>query len=234
MRTFRKWLLYTLYTLLLVVGFGYYLFPSDVIRGWLESRIQGAHPDFHVSIQDLRPDFPPGLVMRGVRFVYKKQEIAAFDALTATPVLLSLFSPGSVIRFTGQFHDGFLKGEMEAGDAGSLAALRFTLSGFRLEKSPVFREVAEYAATGRLDSKGEFRFAGSPGKFPDAEIFVRVSDVELSRPSLPPSLRQLTFKQLWAKFVAANGRIRVHNFFANGHEADARASGWIDPRRPLG
>ncbi|MCP4694643.1 MAG: hypothetical protein GY859_41830 [Desulfobacterales bacterium] len=26
----------------------------------------------------------------------------------------------------------------------------------------------------------------------------------------------------------------MHNFFATGHEADARASGWIDPRRPLG
>ncbi len=231
MRTVRKFLLYTLYTLFLVVGFGYYLFPSDAIKSALESRSRGALPEFHVSIQDIAPAFPPGLAMRGVRFFYKNEEVAVAETLVAAPSLLSLFSLKTIIAFKGQVHDGFLKGEVEAAHG---TTIRMTLSGLRLEKTPALRELAGFSVSGALDTKSEFRSPRGSGKFPGAEILLRVSGAAFSKPALSPSLRRLTLKRLEAKFIAAAGRIRITQFTASGDEANARMTGWIDVKRPLG
>ncbi len=234
MRTVRKCLLYTLYVLLLVVGFGYYLFPSDAIKGALESRSREVLPEFRVSIQDLGPAFPPGLAMRGVRFFYKNREIAVAKTLIATPSFQSLYRLRPVVVFKGQVHDGYLKGEAEAGDAERGDRIRMTLSALRLEKTPALRKLAGFSVSGGLDFKSEFRFSGDPGKFPGADILVRVSGAAFSKPTLPSSLRQLTLKRLEAKFIAGDGRVHVERLTAAGNEADARMIGWIDVKRPLG
>lgn len=234
MKTLRKCFLYALYVLVLVVGFGYYLFPSDAIRGWLEFRFGEAFPEFRISIRDLSPDFPPGLAMRGVRIFYKNREVAVADALSATPSLFSFFRSRTRIHFKGQVHGGFLRGEADVGEAAPRTTLRLLLSGLRLETSPALRELAGFSVSGGLDSKCEFRLPGKPGEFPSAHVLIGVSGVELAKASLPPSIRRLTFRRLEAKLVALDGRIRVERFTASGYEADARMAGWIDVKRPFG
>jgi type II secretion system protein N len=107
-------LAYILYGLLAFIAFVYMMFPYDLLRQRvIERASQGA---LQLDIASLSPTFPPGLTLRDVRVAIPQpsaaSQVLSLQTLRAWPQWLTLFSPTKGVRFSGQFYDGRIAGDV--------------------------------------------------------------------------------------------------------------------------
>ncbi|MEE9612272.1 MAG: hypothetical protein V3W19_13540, partial [Desulfatiglandales bacterium] len=51
----KKWVGYTFYGILLTLGLLYYRFPSEVIQGFLQARVEKMNPQLALSMERVSP-----------------------------------------------------------------------------------------------------------------------------------------------------------------------------------
>jgi len=79
----KKLFLYSLYVIFAGSFFIYYLFPSDTVREYLESKLNIPGSEFNISIAQVKPHFPPGLNLKTVGVFHKNTLL--FDGSTWSP-----------------------------------------------------------------------------------------------------------------------------------------------------
>ena len=70
MSKLRKWVLYPGYTLCVTVFFLYMLFPQEAAMQYLSEYLGEYYPEYAVTADTIKPDFPPGLKLDGVSISY--------------------------------------------------------------------------------------------------------------------------------------------------------------------
>ena len=91
MKNIPKWLLYSIYILVATVFFIYYLFPSDKVKNYIASGFNGLNSNVNISIDHVRPAFPPGLKLYKVNFYHMDNTLLETEQIKVVPNLLSLF-----------------------------------------------------------------------------------------------------------------------------------------------
>ena len=91
MKNTPKRLLYGLYVLAAIVFFIYYLFPSDKIKNYVISGFSKINPTINISIDHIRPAFPPGLKLYKVSFYHMDNTLLETEQIKVVPNFLSLF-----------------------------------------------------------------------------------------------------------------------------------------------
>jgi type II secretion system protein N len=107
MKNTPKWLLYSIYVLAVVVFFIYYLFPSDKIKNYVTSGVNRFNPNINISIDHIRPAFPPGLKLYKVNFYNMDSTLLETDQIKVVPNFLSLFRSKIIFFFKGKAYSGF-------------------------------------------------------------------------------------------------------------------------------
>ena len=60
MKNAGKWLLCSIYIIVITALFIYYLFPSDAVKKYIAFNLNRANPELNITIDNIKPVFPSG------------------------------------------------------------------------------------------------------------------------------------------------------------------------------
>jgi len=231
----KRWLFYGLYIAAAIVFFLYYLFPADAAKDLISAYLLKSYPAYRVSIEEIKPVFPPGIRLTTVGMAYQNQKLGQLDQLSIQPQYLALFSGNKRFNFRGTAYQGEIDGKLEvAGRAAPFDVnLNADLRNIRLDDIRKLQEVMGRKLQGRLN--GNVYYQNGSGKDDTLEIRLNLADctVEIAYPLLNIGIDALSFKSVDGVVVVDKQTLELKQCRAVGPQADGDLSGTIRFRRPF-
>ena len=109
MNNSKKWLLCSIYIIVVGVFLIYYLFPSDAVKKYIAFNLNRANPELNITIDNIKPVFPPGLRLYNVSIYRLSNLLLEAKQIKITPGLLSLFRPKTTFFFKAEAYEGLLE-----------------------------------------------------------------------------------------------------------------------------
>ena len=230
MKNAGKWLLYSIYIIVITVFFIYYLFPSDAVKKQIAFNLNRADPDLNITIDNIKPVFPPGLKLYNVSFYRLSNLLLEAEQIKITPGLLSLFRPKTTFFFKGRAYEGILKGRADI--TANKLMINADLSGIWTKDIPVVQDLSNRKISGMLSGKitysGDKEFAGTV----NAELTLSDCEVELLTPVF--NLESFTFESIEADVAMNNQNFQIKQCIAKGRQIEGNVSGFITIEDPPG
>ena len=223
MTTRNRRMLMGLYLLSAALVFLYIGFPSEALRAHVTHSLSAGLPGLSVSIEDMRPALPAGIVLKGVRVYHANVPLAVIDQLRIHPDLFSLWQAKTHYDFDGTVGDGQIAGTAEIDTAGGRkrVSLNARLAGVLLQKLPATQSLFGNKLAGRLDLTLGVNDAGTlTGK-----LAVSEGRVELATPLFDQNV--FSFRTAEADLSLQNRTVMVRNGRMKGNDMDAEVSGTI-------
>jgi type II secretion system protein N len=216
-------LLIGLYLLSAALVFLYIGFPSEALRAHVAHSLNAALPGLSVSIGDMRPALPAGIVLNGVRVYQANVPLAVIDPLRIHPDLFSLWQAKTRYDFDGTVGDGQIAGTAEIDTAGGRkrVSLNARLAGVLLQNLPATQSLFGNKLAGRLDAT----LGGSDAGTLTGKLAVSEGRVELATPLFDQN--GFSFRTVEADLSLQNRTVMVRNGRMKGNDMDAEVSGTI-------
>ncbi len=229
----KKWFLYLIYITAVTAIFLYYLFPSDTVKEYISFNLKNANPDFAISIDTIRPVFPPAIRLRAVSFYYAKGALFDAEQVTVAPKLLSLFRQKKIFSFKGSLNEGNFEGNIEISKNKPVPQTKIDarLSGIRISDIPGIQNMSDRKLSGRLDGKIVYENKGTTGTA-NAELTISDGIVELLTPIF--TLESITFRSLEADVTINKQKLRINKCTIKGQQMDGNILGSVRLKDPLG
>ncbi len=222
----KKHLFYILYSLAALSFFLYYLFPSEKIGKYISYKVRTLRPGWSVQIGNIRPAFPPGLLLHSTDVLRGETLLLESRRLKIRPELLSLFRSGKRIYFQADMYAGEVKGEsILQGNPGKDLQVQARFEGIRLTDIAALQQMSEYQISGILSGTLAFSREGTAAKG-NCRMKIKDLNVELG-PGLF-SLAKLTFSDTDAKLNLQNSQnLIIEECVAKGKQMGLNLRGSI-------
>jgi len=234
MKRLRKWTLYIVYTILVTGFFLYYLFPSQTAKDYIYSYMGGRYPDYSVTISEIKPMFPPGLIFRSVGLAFQGDEWIEVDRFSVRPRYLSIFSARKTILFNASAYSGKIRGtiNLEKGDKNYTIEAATDLEGIRIEEIARIQEFSGRKVAGIWDSK--ILYAGSTRLDGKVDISTRIMDCEVGLTHPVFSIDNIAFDSVDAELSINRRQLLLKHCTAAGSQLDGKLTGVVAFRNPIG
>ena len=232
----KIWLAYTLYAILLTLGFLYILFPSQDVKSYLEATAEDSSIPVHVSIGDVSPSLAFGLNLRATELAYQAapdKVLLRADRLFVRPGLWSYLQGKMKVCFEGRLNDGSLEGcvQFKENDSDTPFSTSMTLNDILLGKFENLPDLIGHHVEGSLG--GSFAYDGKMESLMEGagEADFRLSNgrIELQRPFL--SFDGINFDEVWVKLTLKKRRIDLTHVELKGPDIYGTLTGTISLRR---
>jgi len=232
MKKTRKILLYTLYSLIAVGFFLYWLFPSKTVSALIVSRIKQASPVLQVDIQNTYAAFPPGLKLEPVAMAYADLPIARFDYLKVTPSLVSLLGGSKHFDFSGALGTGTLKGKAAlTGDERPQTQVTFNLDRVPIDLLEFLKQWPNYKVTGDMNAYVDFDSLKGTGGTTNVSMDLAPARIVFNTPLM--GIEQLEFSQIQAEMTVTPRMLQIKRCDASGAQLEGKITGSIVFRQPI-
>lgn len=234
MNNTRKWFPLAVFILATTIFFIYYLFPSDIVKSYLASNLNAVNPDINITIDHVRPTFPPGLKLYDVILYYLDDVLINAEQIKIVPNFLSLFRSKIVFLFKGNAFDGTLKGRgtfIRMG-AGQDVLIEGDFSGLQMKRIPAITYLAGHQLIGRLE--GNFTYRGGGKTRERVETRLVASDVEFELATPVFKLGRILFSKIEADMTMENQKLRVKRCILKGDPMEGSISGYVTLKSPPG
>ncbi len=144
---------YLLYTLVVLVGLLWLLFPAEAVQGRLEQELQKHYPRYNWKIGSVELALlPDGLVLTDVQIapMEGKDVALTLDRLAVAPVAESLFGKEKAIHFTLHLLQGDIRGRVLLSSDSKQFTCRGTLEGLQPAKLKVVQQGLQRKLDGTL------------------------------------------------------------------------------------
>ena len=231
----KKYVVYILYGLMLMIGLLYYRFPSDALGDYLQTTADTISPRFHVLVGKVRPSFPFGVKFLKSKVSLKENPYTSLfmsDRLLVKPGLWEFFKGKSKYVFDCLAYGGDIKGSIYFADNGKEAPKApFTTS---IELKNIHIHDYEYLSTffgrkvkgllgGVVTYNGQWNLLINGAG--EANLRISSGSVELLQPLF--SLESVGFDDLWIKMVLEKKKIKLIRVDMDGREIKGTLSGTI-------
>ncbi len=242
----KKFLLYSIYILAVSAFFIYLLFPSDAVKKYIAFKINEANPDYSITIDRIKPDFPPGLKFYGVNLSHKNNPAITAEWMKIAPRLLTLFRPKMAFSFKGRLYEGMTEGEafITKSDTEKSVVTEVTinanLSALEMKDMHGIQDPSKYKLSGILDGKITYSRKKSDETV-DAKLTASGCDIKMLSPISPEmgflasvfSVDSLAFKSIDADLeIKNNKKIQIKEFVIKGNQISGNISGTVDLKTP--
>lgn len=229
----KKWIIYTAYILAVTIFFLYYLFPSDALTSYINSKLADSLPGFRLSVKQIRPTFPPGLNLKIPLLFRGEKQIFGSDELKIRPQYLTLLSATQSFVFNASSYGGNLKGivDLSMKESQPQFNLNLSLNGIEIGNVPALKELIPHTVTGIANGDIVFR-ATAPYGNGKADITISGCQVEF-KPALF-GMDQLKMDAIATHVEMADGQVKIDQFSIKGHDLSGKATGSISVRNPIG
>ena len=234
MKNTPKRLLYGLYVLAAIVFFIYYLFPSDTIKNYVISGFNKINPTINISIDHIRPAFPPGLKFYKVNFYNMDSTLAETEQIKVVPNLLSLFRSKIIFFFKGRAYKGNFEGNGEfiKNNPEQHVVIEGKFSNINIKEIPAVKQFIRRNLTGILEGNFTYHNGGKSSGTSEVKFVISDGEVELLQPVF--KLENISFSKIEAEITVENQRVKIKRCIINASPMDGNVSGLINLREPLG
>jgi len=151
----KKWLLYSIYIIAASAFFIYWLFPSDTIKDYIILKAGESNPDLTITIDRVKPNFPPGLKFYDVSLSNKENPTIDAEWIKVVPKFLTIFSDQKTFSFKGRTCEGSLDGEatITESETGPRMTVDADLAGILMKDIHAIQDPSAYQISGILDGK---------------------------------------------------------------------------------
>jgi type II secretion system protein N len=233
MHGIKKWLVYGTFILVLSIFLIYFLFPSDLIKRHITSKVSLVNPNLKISIGRIRPTFPPGIRLKIVNLTYLSDSIIDADDIVITPRLMSVFSQKRSLLFKVAAHQGVLKGTFEVAGKNTLQQvyLDANITGIQLAQVPVFQSQLPFNLSGILNAKITYENRRESGNEILAKLEISDCEVETSTPFM--NQNRFNLSRIEADLLINNDMIEIIQCNLEGAQFQAMVSGLGTLKDPL-
>lgn len=233
MSKLKTWVLYPGYIICMTVFFLYMLFPQEAAQEYLSGYLGEHYPDYAVTADTIKPDFPPGLKLDGVAISHIGETWVNLEQLQIRPKYLSLFSPVKTVRFKGKAYGGGVWGTLDLKKATHAYEMTGSaeLKGIRLEENERLQTLSGRTIAGRLDSTIVYGNAKGAKKHLDVNLHVKDGTVGLTNPVF--SINNLAFKTIDAELVVDQHTLKLKRCTVDGDQVKGDVSGVVLFRQPF-
>ncbi|NOQ46482.1 MAG: type II secretion system protein GspN [Desulfobulbaceae bacterium] len=162
---FFRWMVssvfYLLYTVAVLGGLLWYLFPDEAVRSWVTARLNGFDSELQWKIDDLALAFPPGVVAFGIHVNDRGEETSLLqvDRLQVTPDILQLVRrDGYRGKYQLEMLSGAVTGEVKFVNIASPIELDGHFEELKIEQWQELPQMLQRRITGNLS--GRFTYTG--------------------------------------------------------------------------
>ena len=225
MKPNKTTLLYAAYIVGITLFFLWYLFPSDMLKGYLAYRLSQANPDVKITIDRISPVLPPGIKLHEVDIAHRNMAIMEVKSLKVMPGLGSLFSDTITVNFSGDLYEGTLRGRAEISDPkGGGIKVDGKIADVQVQQISALQQLSEHDISGGLE--GAFIYsAGSANPKLSGSLTMSACRLELA--SAIFNQNRFEFKNIDADLVLQNRNLVINGFSATGSQLDLKIAGRI-------
>jgi len=232
MKNTRKWLPYFLFILAVTAFFIYYLFPTDKIKDYITFHLNKTYPGIHITVDYVKPAFPPGLKLYNVNFFHAPNPLFTVDQIKIAPGLLSLFRSKVIFFFKGRPYTGVLEGKGEFTKHRPEVMIDGKLSGIQIKEISAIKDFTGRNISGVLDGNFTYRNQKESGDHLKAELVISDGQLELATPLL--QMESIPFKKIATDLVMKNMNLQIKKCIMNGDQMDGRISGSVSLKNTPG
>jgi len=234
MKKIKNWLPHTLYILAVTIFFLYYLFPSDTLKDFITSTLNKTLPDINITINDIKPAFPPGLTLYKIDLYHQENLIFLMDKIRITPGLLSLIRPELTFFLKGKAYGGTIQGKLEIAkkELEPRVMIDGHLSGIQTQNISVLKKLTGRKLGGILGGRISYVNQKSSWGTLNAQLSLSDCIVELLTPVF--NLTSFTFEKVDIEAVVNNQNVHVKQCVLKGTQMDGNISGSITLKQPWG
>ena len=233
MKNTPKRLLYGLYVLAAIVFFIYYLFPSDTIKNYVISGFNKINPTINISIDHIRPAFPPGLKLYKANFYNMDSTLFETEQIKIVPSLLSLFRSKIIFFFKGKAYKGIFEGngEFVKNNPEQHVVIEGKFSNINIKEIPAVKQFIRRNLTGILEGNFTYHNDEKLGGTSEVRCVISDGEIELLKPVF--KLENISFSKIEAEMTIGNQRLKVKRCIINAIPMDGNVSGLINLREPF-
>lgn len=234
MKNTPKWLLYSIYILVALVFFIYYLFPSDRVKNYLTSGFNKYNADIKISINHVSPAFPFGLKLYNVYFYHMDNALLETKQIKIVPNLLSIFRSKIIFFFKGNVFEGILegKGEFVKNRPGQKVIVEGKFSNVNLKKISAVKQFVGRNLTGILEGNFTYQNNEKSGENFGTSFTISNGEIELLSPVF--RIENVSFSRIDTEMTMENQRLKVKRCIIKARSLDGNVSGLINLRKPFG
>lgn len=226
------WLGYVAYAIALTIGLLYGRFPSDVVKAYLVSQAAEAHPPMVLSLERVRPGWPPGIDLVGVGISLREapqQDLLQADRISIVPALWSLASGEPRYHIDAHAYDGDIVGHVCLQKKGTKAPLSTSLKfeGLHVGLHSYIRSLLGRDVSGVLN--GDIDYAGPQQRLMEGEgqgtIEIANGKVKLLQPIL--GLSAIDFDRLSVAMSLKDRKLSLTRVELQGQTIKGELSGVV-------
>jgi type II secretion system protein N len=233
MKRTAKIFLYGFFTLLMVIVFLYYLFPSSLAKQLINAQLAALEPEIKFSTKTVSPIFPPGLKLEPLAVSYTDQPIVRAEHLNVSPELLTLFSDRKGYSFEGAVGSGQVKGRAEISVDSKRPQTKVTLNltAVPLEALAAANQWPGYTPSGDMNAYVDFDSRKGAGGTAKVNIDVAPAKIVIDPPFM--GLEQVDFSQIKTEMTVTRRMLQIRRCEAQGPQFQGKISGSIIFRQPV-
>jgi len=233
MSKLKTWVLYPGYIICVTVFFLYMLFPQEAAMEYLSGYLGEYYPDYAVTADTIKPDFPPGLKLDGVDISYNGEKWVNLEQLHIRPKYLTVFSTAKTVRFKGKAYQGDLWGTIEFEQSAESYEMKASaeLKGILLEENEHLQTLSGRKIAGRLDSTLVYGSEKGEDKRLNVNLHVADGEVGLTNPLF--SINNLAFETVDAELVVDRRSLKLKRCTVDGDQVKGDVTGVVLFRQPF-
>jgi type II secretion system protein N len=226
----KKWIAFTGYIIFVTLVFLYYLFPTEAMTAYVNYRLADFLPEFHLTVGQMRPSFPPGLKLNSAQLYRKNSELIKADQFTIRPQYLTLFSRTKSFVLNGSLNDGSISGTAEVARGKSLLNIDLSVAQVEISSIPVVKEMMPHSLSGVIN--GNLVFNNQPPNGIGKADFILSNCMVDFKPAFF-GMNQLKMDSITAKGELADRVLKIETVEVKGRELNGKATGTMTLRNPI-
>ena len=223
---------YILAGVVMLIGFLYLRFPGEALTDYIKAAAAAQDPELQLSIDTLRPCFPPGLALENVTAAFRGRPETTLhaDSLTIRPGGIGLLKGRLSVIATAQGYGGEIKGKVDFSSffpSGGSFNTEVTLRDLRTEKCAWPRDLLARQIAGTL--KGSVTFSGTmeapKNGAGNADFTLTNGSYQLVESFL--GFERLDFSKVEGKLSFRNGALKIAQLTLSGDKLNCSLRGNI-------
>lgn len=232
MKSFKHIALYGIYFIGVVIFFLYYLFPSDSVKAYILSQMQSATGGYQIVIDKIKPVFPPGLRLYGIRISPRGNSWLEADSLRIIPKPWTFFGSVFTLKFECQLYGGLISGNVGiAGRSFKNADIEATIEKIALEKIGMIETLSSYRINGSMAGKVRFQYQPRQSKGSGRVV---LTDLDIQLPEAVIGLDRLNMQSVDGDILLKSRRqLEIQRCVFKGKQVNGDIAGLITVKMPF-
>jgi len=234
----RKWIGYVIYGIILMFLLLIFRFPSDAVKDYALSAVNGGNSNVSITIEKASFSFPLRIRFTGVECRMKEDPSTAvfkIKEILVKPALWTLFTKNQTYRFACKAYEGDVTGSVNLQKNGE--SFEFVssaeLKDLKIDGKSQLPAFLKDNIGGTLE--GTVKYSGSglekAGAEGEASLTLSRGSVKLSTPFF--NLKAIDFKEVLIKADLKDQTLSIPNLSLKGDSFSGQASGTVALKNPV-